>query len=85
MYPKDVVVSTDQTAGYIASVYSFPTMNGTSRTSVDVTYIKNGEEVNQRIAHLIQALLLNLLNVLLFICIFWKKHICKIHGIILAH
>ena len=44
---KDVVVSTDQTAGYIASVYSFPTMNGTSRTSVDVTYIKNGEEVNR--------------------------------------
>ena len=33
-------------------VYSFPTVNGDSRTSIDVVYLKGGEEVNRIISPL---------------------------------
>lgn len=44
---QDVTLSVDRTAGFSASVYSFPTINGDSRTSVDVVYMKDGTEVNR--------------------------------------
>lgn len=44
---EDITISVDRTAGFSASVYSFPTVNGDSRTSVDVVYWKDGEEVNR--------------------------------------
>lgn len=44
---EDVTVSVDKAAGFSASVYSFPTASADSRTSVDVVYMKGGEEVNR--------------------------------------
>lgn len=44
---EDITISVDRTAGFSASVYSFPTVSSDSRTSVDVVYLKNGEEVNR--------------------------------------
>lgn len=44
---EDVTVRTDRTTGFEAFVYSFPTENNGSRTSVDVTYLKEGVEVNR--------------------------------------
>lgn len=43
---QDVTISVDRAAGFSASVYSFPTVNADSRTSVDVVYLKGGEEIN---------------------------------------
>lgn len=44
---QDVTISTDRVGGFIASVYSFPTSSADYRTSVDVVYLRNGEEVNR--------------------------------------
>lgn len=44
---EDITIHVDRAAGFSASVYSFPTVSGDSRTSVDVVYSKNGEEVNR--------------------------------------
>lgn len=44
---EDVTIRVDRAAGFSASVYSFPTVSGDSRTSVDVVYLKDGEEVNR--------------------------------------
>lgn len=44
---QDVTVSTDRAGGFTASVYSFPTSSADYRTSVDVVYLKNGEEINR--------------------------------------
>ena len=49
---EDVTVSTNLSTGFGASVYSFPTVNGGSRTSIDVVYLKGGEEVNRIISPL---------------------------------
>ena len=49
---EDVTVSTNLSTGFGASVYSFPTIKGDSRTSVDVTYLKGSEEVNRIISPL---------------------------------
>lgn len=49
---EDVTFSTNLSAGFTASVYSFPTVNAASRTSVDVVYLKGGEEVNRIISPL---------------------------------
>lgn len=49
---EDVTVSTNFSTGFGASVYSFPTVNGGSRTSIDVVYLKGGEEVNRIISPL---------------------------------
>lgn len=49
---EDVTVSTNLSTGFGASVYSFPTMSGGSRTSVDVVYLKEREEVNRIISPL---------------------------------
>lgn len=49
---EDVTFSTSLSTGFTASVYSFPTINGSSRTSVDVVYLKGGEEVNRIISPL---------------------------------
>lgn len=50
---ENVTISTNLSTGFGASVYSFPTVNGDSRTSIDVVYLKGGEEVNRIIALLI--------------------------------
>ena len=44
---QDITISVDRAAGFSASVYSFPTINADLRTSVDVVYLKGGEEVNR--------------------------------------
>ena len=44
---QDITISVDRAAGFRASVYSFPTINADLRTSVDVVYLKGGEEVNR--------------------------------------
>ena len=45
---QDITISSvDRAAGFSASVYSFPTINADLRTSVDVVYLKGGEEVNR--------------------------------------
>lgn len=44
---QDITISVDRTAGFSASVYSFPTVNADSRTSIDVAYLKGGEEINR--------------------------------------
>lgn len=44
---QDITISVDRAAGFSASVYSFPTVNADSRTSVDVVYLKGGEEINR--------------------------------------
>lgn len=44
---EDVTIRVDRAAGFSASVYSFPTVSGDSRTSVDVVYLKDGVEVNR--------------------------------------
>lgn len=49
---EDVTFSTNLSTGFGASVYSFPTVNGGSRTSIDVVYLKGGEEVNRIISPL---------------------------------
>lgn len=49
---KNVTISTNLSTGFGASVYSFPTVNGDSRTSIDVVYLKGGEEVNRIISPL---------------------------------
>lgn len=49
---EDVTFSTNLSSGFAASVYSFPTVNAASRTSVDVVYLKGGEEVNRIISPL---------------------------------
>lgn len=49
---EDITLSTDRSTGYEATVYSFPTVNAASRTSVDVVYLKGGEEVNRIISPL---------------------------------
>lgn len=47
-----VTLSTDISKGFHASVYSFPTVNVDSRTSLDVVYMKGGEKVNRIISPL---------------------------------
>ena len=37
---ENVTISTNLSTGFGASVYSFPTVNGDSRTSIDVVYLK---------------------------------------------
>ena len=49
---ENVTISTNLSTGFGASVYSFPTVNGDSRTSIDVVYLKGGEEVNRIISPL---------------------------------
>lgn len=49
---EDITFSTNLSTGFTASVYSFPTVNAASRTSVDVVYLKDGEEVNRIISPL---------------------------------
>lgn len=44
---ESVTVRTDRTAGFSAFIYSFPTENNGSRTSVDVVYLKDNVEVNR--------------------------------------
>ena len=44
---ESVTVRTDRAAGFSAFIYSFPTENNGSRTSVDVVYLKGGVEVNR--------------------------------------
>lgn len=44
---ENVTVRTDRAAGFSAFIYSFPTENNGSRTSVDVVYLKGGVEVNR--------------------------------------
>ncbi len=44
---QDVTILTTQTTGYLASIYSFPTLLGSSRTAVDVVYCNEGNEVNR--------------------------------------
>lgn len=44
---EDVTISLDRASKFTASVYSFPTIKGDSRTSVDVVYMKDGAEVNR--------------------------------------
>lgn len=44
---QDITISVDRAAGFSASVYSFPTVNADSRTSIDVAYLKGGEEINR--------------------------------------
>lgn len=43
----NVTVRTDRETGFSAFVYSFPTENNGSRTSVDVSYLKEGKVVNR--------------------------------------
>ena len=49
---ENVTISTNLSTGFGASVYSFPTVNGDSRTSIDVVYLKGGEEGNRIISPL---------------------------------
>lgn len=49
---EDITLSTSRSTGYEASVFSFPTVNADSRTSVDVVYLKEGQEVNRIISPL---------------------------------
>lgn len=44
---QDITISVDRAAGFSASVYSFPTVDADSRTSVDVVYLKGEEEINR--------------------------------------
>lgn len=44
---EDVTVRTNRESGFGAYVYSFPTENNGSRTSVDVAYLKEGVIVNR--------------------------------------
>lgn len=44
---EDVTISLDRASRFTASVYSFPTITGDSRTSVDAVYMKDGIEVNR--------------------------------------
>lgn len=44
---QDVTVHSGNEAGFRASVYSFPTENNGSRTSIDVVYLKEGKIVNR--------------------------------------
>ncbi len=43
----NVTVRTDRNNGFSASVYSFPTFDTGSLTSINVVYLKNSEEVNR--------------------------------------
>lgn len=49
---ENVTLSTNLTTDFGASVFSFPTVNAGSRTSVDVVYWKEGAEVNRIISPL---------------------------------
>lgn len=44
---ENVTVRTNRSAGFSAFVYSFPTENNGSRTSIDVVYLKEGVAVNR--------------------------------------
>lgn len=44
---ENVTLTVDRTAGFSASIYSLPTLNGDSRTAVDVVYLKNNVEINR--------------------------------------
>lgn len=43
---EDVKITSDISTGYSAFVYSFPTVKNGTLTSIDVAYLKNGQEVN---------------------------------------
>ena len=44
---QDVTISTNQSFGYVASIYSFPTLSGSSRTALDIVYYNDGNEINR--------------------------------------
>ena len=43
---QDVTVTVDRSQNFCASIYSFPTVTGSSRTAIGVTYLRGGEVVN---------------------------------------
>ncbi len=49
---QDITISVDKIAGFSTSIFSFPTINADSRTSIDVVYLKSGEEINRTISPL---------------------------------
>ena len=44
---QDVTISTNQSFGYVASIYSLPTLSGSSRTALDIVYYNDGNEINR--------------------------------------
>ncbi len=43
---QDVTVAVDRSQNFCASIYSFPTVSGSSRTAIGVTYLRGGQVVN---------------------------------------
>lgn len=46
-FQQDVMVTSSIADGYRAALYSLPTLNGASRTAIDVVYLKENTEVNR--------------------------------------
>ena len=42
-----MTISTNQSFGYVASIYSFPTLTGSYRTALDIVYYNDGNEINR--------------------------------------
>lgn len=49
---QNVTVKADRSTGFSVSVYSLPTLDGSSRTSIDVIYLKGNMKINRTNSHL---------------------------------